>query len=187
MVHPLVFHCRYLVLVLALPMASGCGGPAHTYDATVTGTVTIEGELAKSGTVTFQPVAKEGKIAVGRIYPDGSFSMRTGQGDLRESDGGTVVPGDYIVTVSINAPPRADVVVGEGGPPVAGPSLIDPKYGQRETSDLRCTVKAGENVLTFELKRADGDGASEQPPTDPPGESVNPADGDPAAVRGAST
>ena len=45
-----------------LALAIGCGGPANEYDAVVTGTVTIDGELANSGLVTFHPV-DDGKVS----------------------------------------------------------------------------------------------------------------------------
>lgn len=140
---------------MALAASAGCGGPAHEYDAVVTGTVTIEGELAKSGTVIFHPVAKDGLFAIGQIFPDGSYSLRTGQGDLTKVDGGTVKPGDYIVTVAISAPSAAGHVVADGGPPVPGPSLIAKKYALKETSDLHRTVKPGPNIFVFQLERAE--------------------------------
>jgi hypothetical protein len=139
--------------VFFVGVTAGCGGPANKYDAVVTGTVTIDGELAPSGTVTFHPVAKDGKIATGRIYPDGSFSLRTGQGDLRDSDGGTVVPGEYIVTIMVAVPPPAPTSV-VGGPPVSGPLLIDKRYVSRDTTDLRATISEGDNIVHFDLERA---------------------------------
>lgn len=157
------------IMLAALALA-GCGGPAHKYDAVVTGRVTIDGELAKSGTVTFHPVGG-GKIAIGRINDDGSYSLRTGQGDLREVDGGTVVPGAYIVTVSITGPPVPSVI--EGAPPSAGPSLVASKYAMHDTSDLKRTVKSGEQVINLELEPA------ETPP--PAEESGEPADEQSAA------
>lgn len=151
-----------LWLTALVGLATGCGGPAYEYDSVVTGTVTIEGELAPRGTITFHPVAKNGKIAIGRIYPDGSFSLRTGQGDLRESDGGTVVPGEYIVTVVVTGPPPAPTTP-EGGPPGPGPLLVAKRYLSRDTSDLRRTVHPGANVMVFELERAAPEDTSEAP------------------------
>jgi hypothetical protein len=148
-----------LLGAIALVAATGCGG-FKKYGADVTGTVTIDGELARSGTVTFHPTDKAGKIAVGRIYPDGSFSLRTGQGDLGESDGGTVVPGEYIVTVVVSGPSPAPTT--PGGPPPAGPLLIAERYIDRDTTDLRKTIVAGENVLAFELERAASDAKSQE-------------------------
>ena len=137
---------------MALLVTIGCGGPANKYDAVVSGSVTIDGELAKSGTVVFHPVARDGKVAIGRIYPDGSYSLRTGQGDLREEDGGTVVPGEYIATVSITGPPVESEQVIPGAPPIPGPSLVAAKYAATDTSDLRRTVKAGEQIINLELR-----------------------------------
>jgi hypothetical protein len=142
----------YLAAAL-LVLAAGCGGPAHKYDAVVTGTVTIDGELATSGLVTFHPVDK-GQAAIGRIHPDGSYSLRTGQGDLREVDGGTVQPGEYVVTASITAPPLEESV-DRSGPPIPGPSLIAAKYATKETSNIRHTVKPGSQVIVLELERAE--------------------------------
>lgn len=176
--------CAFTMLtVLAL---AGCGGPAYKYDAVVTGRVTIDGELAKSGTVTFHPVG-DGKIAIGRISEDGSYSLRTGQGDLREVDGGTVVPGAYIVTVSITGPPVASVI--EGAPPSAGSSLVASKYAMHDTSDLKRTVKAGTQVINLELEPAEapsdeasGEAKEESPAaeTTPAAETAPPAEAQPA-------
>lgn len=140
--------------VAMLVLAVGCGGPANEYDAVVTGTVTIDGELANSGMVTFHPV-DDGKVTIGRIHPNGSFSLRTGQGDLREVDGGTVVPGEYIVTVSITGPGAPAPGAVEGAPPMPGPSLVAAKYASKDTSDLKHTVKPGSQVIVLELERAE--------------------------------
>ncbi len=158
---------RLLVcLALSLAVAVGCGGPANEYDSTVTGTVTIDGDLAPSGTVKFQPVENSGKIAIGRIHPDGSYSLRTGQGDLQQVDGGTVVSGDYIVTVSITAPPADDSHLKTGGPPIPGPSLVATKYATIETSDLKYAVKPGPQVIVLELARAEAMPATEETTVD---------------------
>ena len=150
-------------VALTLVVAAGCGGPAHEYDAVVTGTVTIDGELAKSGIVTFHPI-KDGNMAIGRIHSDGSYSLRTGQGDLREVDGGTVAAGEYIVTISITGPPVEGARVAEGGPSIPGPSLVAAKYATKQTSDLKRTVKAGSQVINLELERAAPRPPAEQTP-----------------------
>jgi hypothetical protein len=139
---------------LTVVIVSGCNAPTNKYDAVVTGTVTIDGELANNGMVTFHPV-DDGKVAIGRIHPDGSYSLRTGQGDLHEVDGGTVVSGEYIVTVNINGPSVEDARVGEGGPLIPGPSLVAARYATKETSDLKRTVKSGSQVFVLELEKAE--------------------------------
>lgn len=156
---------------VAMFVAVGCNGPAHEYDAIVAGTVTVDGELANSGTVTFHPAkAGQGKVTVGRIHPNGSYSLRTGQGDLRDVDGGTVVPGEYIVTVSITGPPVAGSQAVEGGPQAAGPSLVAAKYSDKETSDLKRIVAAGSQIINLELDAAE---------TAPSGDATGPAAGEP--------
>jgi hypothetical protein len=139
---------------LAAVIVAGCNASTNKYDAVVTGTVTIDGELANNGTVTFHPM-NGGKVAVGRIHPDGSYSLRTGQGDLNEVDGGTVVPGEYIVTVNVNGPAVENARVGEGGPLIPGPSLVAAKYATKETSELKRTVKSGSQVFVLELEKAE--------------------------------
>lgn len=141
--------------VCVAAILSGCGGAANTYDAVVTGTVTIDGELAKSGTVIFYPVKEGGLVATSQVFPDGSYSLRTGQGDLRSVDGGTVQSGDYVVIVSIAGPPAPGAVVAEGGPPVPGPSLIAAKYALKDSTDLKFTVQPGPNVFVLALDGAE--------------------------------
>jgi hypothetical protein len=156
-------------------VAIGCGGPAYEYDAVVTGTVTIDGELAKSGSVAFHPVT-QGRPAIGHIRSDGSYALRTGQGDLTKVDGGTVMPGEYAVTVSIKGPPREDALVAEGGPPIPGPSLIASKYAQKATTDLRFTVKPGPQVIVLNLERAEPQPPSEDVTNTTDGEETGEAD-----------
>jgi hypothetical protein len=149
----------------ALVLAPGCYRAAYVYDSVVTGTVTIDGELAKSGTVTFHPV-EAGRPAIGRIYSDGSYSLRTGQGDLSKGDGGTIASGEYLVTASITGPAESGAVVSEGGPPKPGPSLIHKKYAQKDTTDLRCSVKPGPQVIVLDLKSGEPEAKAEGSKTD---------------------
>lgn len=149
-------------ILLAAAFMVGCGGPAHKYDAVVTGTVTVDGELAKSGTVIFHPAKEDGQVAIGKIFADGSYSLRTGQGDLSDVDGGTVKSGDYIVTVSVTGPPAQGAVVAAGGPPMPGPSLIAQKYALKGSSDLRRKVVPGPNVLVLDLEAAEPESSEQQ-------------------------
>ena len=70
--------CLGIGLIIAL--LSGCGGP----DSTVQGTVTIDGELAHRGIVTFHPV-DGGPTAYGSIGENGEYSLRVGRGDLNDA------------------------------------------------------------------------------------------------------
>ena len=175
--------CAICVLFVT---AHGCGGPAYEYDSVVTGTVTVDGELANSGTVTFHPV-KEGRPAIGRIHPDGSYSLRTGQGDLKQEDGGTVMSGEYLVTVNITAPPAEGAVVAEGGPPIPGPSLIASKYAQKGTTELRFTVKPGPQVIVLNLEGPEPEPPADESPESPDREEATDTDTVDEAVPPAAT
>src|SRR5260370_767749 len=67
-------------LTLAL---SGCGGPKV---ATVTGKVTIGGKAVTGGKIMFYP--ESGRMALGEIGPDGSYSLTT----FKPGDGALVGP-----------------------------------------------------------------------------------------------
>jgi hypothetical protein len=138
--------------ILLLAACLSCGGP----DASVQGTVTIDGQLARGGTVQFHPV-EGGPTAYGSIARDGSYSLRVGQGDLSDPNAGAVPLGKYIVTVVVNMPSAKDETVGESGPPRPGARLTAEKYANKETSELQFTVKSGRNVIPLELEGAAAD------------------------------
>ena len=160
----------YLMLGLCVLAAIGAavfirggGGSGHEYDSVVTGTVTVDGSPAKSGTVVLHP-EKTGQPAIGRIHSDGSYSLRTGQGNLTKEDGGTVASGDYVVTASVTGASSAGDFVGEGGPPKPGRSLIDSKYATKDSSDFRFAVKPGRQVIDLRLKSASLEAATTRSP-----------------------
>ncbi len=143
--------------VLALVLGGCNRGPVR--DATVQGAVVIDGELAPSGSVVFTPEGG-GTVSTASISSDGSYSLRTGQGDLRKVEGGSLASGKYSVSVLIFGP--STETFGEGGPPKPGPSLIASKYANNATSGLQFDVKPGKNVINLELE-----GAESMPPEDP--------------------
>jgi len=155
--------CSRLLIAAALLAASGgCGGASAKYDANVQGTVTIDGELAPGGTVTFTPV-KKGPTAVGTIASDGSYALRIGQGDVGSPDSSEIPAGKYVVTAMItgSSPPTDSAPA--GAPPLAGPKMIADKYGSRATSDLNFEVKKGPNIIVLAL-----DGPWANPPVEEP-------------------
>ena len=142
--------------------SGGCGDASAKYDANVQGTVTIDGELAPGGTVTFTPV-KKGPTAVGTIASDGSYALRIGQGDVGSPDSSEIPAGKYVVTAMITgSSPPADSAPA-GAPPLAGPKMIADKYGSRATSDLNFEVKKGPNIIVLAL-----DGPWANPPVEEP-------------------
>ena len=141
----------FSLIGVVIASCAGCGGPTST----VQGTVTIDGEIARQGTVVFHPV-EGGAKAYGSIADNGSYALRVGQGDLNDPNAGDVPPGEYIITVVVNTPSSGRESLGEGdaGPPTPGPRLSAEKYATAETSDLKHTVKVGKNVFPLEIEGA---------------------------------
>lgn len=115
----------------------GCGGSAHELDtATVSGSVTLDGQPLAAGYVTI--VTKKGRMAKGAIEPDGTFVV----GTYEKADGAQV--GTHAVVVT---PVPADEA---GGAQITMP--IPEKYTRASTSGLTIIVKPGEdNILKLAL------------------------------------
>ena len=144
----LILSCLCLIWLAG---SVGCDSGKNR-NATVQGTVTIDGELAKSGTVVFHP-ADDIPTAYGTIRSDGTFALRIGQGKTHDLDHSKISPGDYIATVMIRGPSVPDEELGEGAPPKPGPRLSAAKYGSKETSGLAYTIESGRlNVINIEVE-----------------------------------
>jgi hypothetical protein len=146
---------RFVISVMLLTVL-GCSQSSD--NATVQGTVTIDGVLASRGTVSFHPVS-EGPVAVGQIHKDGSYALRTGAGNTVDPDAAKVAAGEYVVTVMVMGDSPDTQPKDDGSPPVAGPRLTAVKYANKQTSGLKFNVKPGRNVFALEL-----DGAANDPP-----------------------
>jgi hypothetical protein len=118
---------------------AGCGG---TYNASVTGKVTLDGTPVPRGTVTFYPVTT-GSTAYGKIESDGSYELRTGK------EAG-LNAGDYVVTIAANEPPTEKRGKG-GGPPPPGKEITPAWYRDRNLSDQKHTIETGKNEINLEL------------------------------------
>ena len=121
--------------IFAVTLA-GCG----SREAEVHGVVKLNGNVLDHGNVTFLPV-ENGAGASANIASDGSFTARTGN-----TEG--LKPGEYIVTVRASGPSRANP---KGGPPIPGKLITPIKYSSSTTTDLRATIKQGDNELVLEL------------------------------------
>jgi len=147
---------RLTPLLLVVLATQSCADNSQVGNAIVQGTVTINGELAPRGQVTFYP-EKKGPVATGLIHSDGSFSLRIGQGNPTEPDESKIFSGNYTATVVVSAPADKSSSIAEGGPPIAGPRLSAMKYSMPETSDLKFSVKAGRNVFPIEIEGSEND------------------------------
>lgn len=129
--------CSLSVFIVIVITFSGCGGGR---EASVQGTVTLDGQPLDHGNVSFIPVP-QGAGAHATIESDGTFSASTG---------GTkgLDPGDYLLTVRAFDEPTEDP---RGGPPIPGKLLTPEKYASSSTSELRFTIQPGSNDLEVEL------------------------------------
>lgn len=130
---------------------SGCGGP---YDASVSGVVTLDGQIVPRGTVAFHPT-DGGPVAYAPIRSDGSYVVRTGREEGLPS-------GPYQVTVMSNELP-AQLETKEGRPQPPGKAITPPWYCSKETSGLQFTVEPGTNEIDLRL-------TSQPPPGWKPGQ-----------------
>ena len=120
--------------------------------AQVQGTVTIEGELAKSGTGTFH--SEDGHpMSYGSIMKDGTIALRVGRGNRSNPNYNDISTGSYVATVAIRGPSKEDPNAGPGAPPLAGPLLIDKKFTSKSTSGLNYEIKPGLNAITIAVER----------------------------------
>src|SRR5947209_3031632 len=99
-------HVRRVVLLAALGLAAGCGGP-HT-PVRVEGVVTLDGNPVEGAAISFLSEAgdgKEGRMAYGTTDGEGVFRLTT----LKPDDG--ALPGTYkvLVTKSVPVPPGVKV------------------------------------------------------------------------------
>jgi hypothetical protein len=120
-------------------MTTGCGGP---YDSSVSGLVTLDGNVVPRGTVTYQPVTG-GPPALAQIDDSGSYEVWTGREEGLPS-------GEYAVAVSANEPPTSQTSA-KGGPPPPGKAITPVWYRSTETSGLKYTVESGSNEINLEL------------------------------------
>jgi hypothetical protein len=144
----------FLIFVLVAAGVGYVGWRAMqvNYDSTVQGAVTIDGELANRGTVIFHPVG-QGAPAYGDIRKDGTYSLRVGQGDLSDADGGQLASGNYVVTVMVTSAPPGE----PSDLPMPGPRVTAAKYREKATTDLKVSVKPGPNVVPLDLEGAAAD------------------------------
>ena len=138
--------------MLLVGLAVGCDrGPKM---APVVGTVTVNGEPIKLGTIMFYP--SSGRPATGQIGSDGTYSLTT----LEPGDGAP--PGEYVVTIdavevaeSTPAPTSLEEEIAAGASGKAPEStitfLVPEKYADRTSTPLTATVKDEDNTIDFEI------------------------------------
>jgi len=140
-----------LIAGICVLLQSGCrpSGDAPPL-ARISGVVLLDGQPLTHGSVQFTPDrarGTSGRMALGKIGPDGHFTMTT------QSEGDGVQVGFHKVGIQCFEQ-AANGQSEAGGPPPKPPkSLVPEKYTDPETSGLTIEVHAGSNQdALFELK-----------------------------------
>src|SRR5262245_19879075 len=137
-----------IVAIVLFLVAPGCSG--HNA-ASVSGSVTLDGQPLTTGMVSFYPDGGNGAPANGQIDSSGNYSLSTG------TDVG-LAPGKYIaIVVATKDPPQLYDKTGAEIPPIP---ITPAKYGSTNSSDLRIEVKAGKNSVPLALQSPGKSGGS---------------------------
>ena len=128
-----------MVLFFGAGLAGGCGGPPPVVTVPVSGKVTVDGQPATTGQVSFLNVEdKTGAgLCAGTIGANGEYQVFT--------DGKPGAPvGKYKVTVTPSMVPQA------GGPPPAPP--YNARYSNSQATPLTIEVKSSAAAGAYDLK-----------------------------------
>lgn len=136
------------VAVVAACLLSSLGCADSPFDASVKGTITLDGEPVEPGVVIFSPGVRGSGSSRGRIERGGAYELVT-----RNAVG--IDPGFYRVSVR---------VFEKGDPPGPGerqvadlPPLVPERYLSPDTSGLEFEVKPGSNRIDIELSSAENE------------------------------
>jgi hypothetical protein len=129
---------RFLSLLTScvIVLAAGCGSPT----ATVSGTISFDGNPLNSGFILFQ--ASDGAVKTADIQPDGIYNVPE------------LPPGPARIAINVPSPPPRGPDGVSADPPEAfdfEPVLIPPKYGDIETSGLTFEISHGGQVHDIAL------------------------------------
>src|SRR5262245_37433728 len=128
------------LVVACILVVSGCSGPNA---ASVTGSVTLDGQPLDNANVAFYPDGGNGAPANGQSDANGNYTLSTG------TDAG-LSPGKYIaIVIKTKDPPQPYDKTGAEIPPIP---ITPAKYGSTTTSDLRVDVKPGKNSIPLALQ-----------------------------------
>ncbi|NOZ39184.1 MAG: sigma-70 non-essential region-containing protein [Planctomycetes bacterium] len=153
---------KLLALIVVALGLGGCAESDGTMNATVQGTVTIDGELAPRGKVSFHKT-DGGPVANGTVHSDGTFTLQVGRGNISDQDASRIPAGEYTATVVVNEPSTVDPEH-PSGPPLPGARLTAVKFSSRETSGLRYTIIAGLNIVDIDVEAPSSEELAEEDP-----------------------
>ncbi|MCS6852041.1 MAG: hypothetical protein NZ700_12840 [Gemmataceae bacterium] len=134
-----------LLAAVLLGGSSGCGQSQPPPLVPVRGKVYYQGRPLPLGTIVFTPDRQrgtDGPISVGEIQPDGSYVLRTQEGQ------GAIAGWHRVTIAAIDVPPPMP-----GQVVVLPRSLLPDKYRDPDRSGLCCEIRPGqENGINFHLQ-----------------------------------
>jgi hypothetical protein len=133
---------RIALVSVAFLLVVGCGSNSNKGE--LKGTITYKGQPVNAAAILLYPSADKDAVSTSvPVGQDGAFSSAD------------VPPGDYRIVVKAASVPPGKAAPGVNASP-GGPTPTVPfpdKYKAVKSTDLTCTVKAGENTpLKLELK-----------------------------------
>lgn len=145
--------CAVAAILVSLITANGCRDAGTKRDASVTGVVTINGELAKSGSISFQPKGL-GPTVYGTISGEGSYRLRTGKAAPNSPEEAKVPSGLYRVVLRVSGNSQLNQSPEEfrEGPPELGKLLIPAMYLDADKTPLEYIIKPGDNVINIDIE-----------------------------------
>jgi hypothetical protein len=129
-----------LLVLLWVAAASSCSHERRPALNPVRGTVMVQNKPAEKAVVVLRPVSNgplKGPLPHAEVGPDGSFRIST----YKDADGAP--EGEYIVTITWPES-RKDPTTGDD----ISEDRLQGRYADASTSQLRVTIKPGENELT---------------------------------------
>jgi hypothetical protein len=130
------FAARPAAIALAL-FAISAVGCAEPTTGQITGTVTVDGQPAKEGAISFFPVSGRGKVSGGAIV-DGKYSVEAALGEVKVEIRIPKVVGERKVYDTPDSPVMKTTE-----------ESLPARY--HDESELRYTVEAGEHQKDYEL------------------------------------
>jgi hypothetical protein len=134
-----------VVLLLVVPLGiCGCSGTGR-----VSGTVTRNGQLVKSGVITF--VSRDGKGTMAPIKKDGTYvAANVPTGDTAVILVNAMEEPDFVGPVSVAEAAKPS---SKHAAPPKLPTVIPRKFAKPETSELTLTVLSGDNRYDIDVSK----------------------------------
>ena len=132
----------FVVGTLTCVAICGCGARSDQQPtAPVHGKISYKSKPVTTGTITFVP-SKSGPTATGEIQKDGTYKLTS-----YAPDDGAVLGSHTVMIISMQD--QANRLPEDRNP--LPPPMIPMKYSNNERSGLTATVKAGDNIINFDL------------------------------------